>query len=132
MHEFPDLSQLTSGQRDELIRQLFPLVAQVRWLSARVAELEARLSQGSHHSSKPPSSDGLMKKTPSLRQPSGRRAGGQAGHPGRTLERTALPDQILHTACRIALRAVHPCQSPTPASPCGGRYLTYRWSLPRG
>lgn len=96
MHELPDLSQLTSEQKDELIRQLFPLVAQVRWLSARVAELEARLSKGSHNSSKPPSSDGLAKKTQSLRQPSGRRAGGQAGHPGRTLERTALPDKILH------------------------------------
>ena len=97
MHELPDISALTSDQKDELIRQLFPLLAEVRQLTARIAELEARLSKNSHNSSKPPSSDGLAKKTQSLRQPSGKQAGGQAGHPGQTLKRTSEPDEIIHS-----------------------------------
>jgi transposase len=56
MTELPDLSQLTSEQKDEVIRFLFE---EVRKLTARVAELEARLSKDSHNSGKPPSSDGL-------------------------------------------------------------------------
>ncbi len=56
MTELPDLSRLTSEQKDELIRTLFE---QVFTLSSRVAELVARLSKDSHNSSKPPSSDGL-------------------------------------------------------------------------
>ena len=97
MHELPDLLTLTSDQKDELIRLLFPLLAEVRQLTARVAELEARLSKNSHNSSKPPSSDGLAKKTQSLRQPSGKKPGGQTGHPGQTLKRTSEPDEIIHS-----------------------------------
>ena len=67
MQELPDLSRLTHEQKDDLIRMLFPLIEQVRLLTARVEELEARLSKDSPNSSKPPSSDGLTKKTGSLR-----------------------------------------------------------------
>ena len=64
-HELPNLSLLSHEQKDEIIRMLFPLIAEVRRLSARVAELEARLSKDSHNSSKPPSSDGSAKKSSS-------------------------------------------------------------------
>ena len=63
MNEIPDLTTLTSEQKDELIRQLFPLLEEVRKLTARVSELEARVSKNSQNSSKPPSSDGYAKKT---------------------------------------------------------------------
>jgi len=92
MLELPELSTLTHEQKDELIRTLFE---QVLMLSARVAELEARLSKNSHNSSKPPSSDGLSKKPKSLRQASGRKSGGQKGHEGSTLERVGVPDVVV-------------------------------------
>jgi transposase len=95
MHELPDLTTLTTEQKDALICQLFPLLEEVRKLTARVSELEVRLSKNSQNSSKPPSSDGYAKKTQSLRQPSGKKPGGQAGHPGQTLKRISEPDEIV-------------------------------------
>jgi transposase len=95
MNEIPDLTTLTSEQKDELIRQLFPLLEEVRKLTARVSELEARGAKNSQYSSKPPSSDDYATKTQSLRQPSGKKPGGQAGHPGQTLKRISDPDEIV-------------------------------------
>jgi transposase len=65
-------------------------------LQNRVQALEARLSQNSANSHRPPSSDGYTKPDPkSLRKPSGRNSGGQKGHPGATLPPEAKPDGIL-------------------------------------
>jgi transposase len=95
MDEVPDLASLSHEQKDDLIRMLFPLVEQVRRLTARVEELEARLSKDSHNSSKPPSTDGLAKKTRSLREASGKTPGGQAGHEGKTLKRAQHVDEVI-------------------------------------
>ncbi len=107
--QLPNLSSFSHEQKDELIRMLFPLIAEVRRLSARVAELEARLSKDSHNSSKPPSSDGLAKKSSSPSVPSGKKPGGQAGHAGKTLERSARVDTVIdhplpqHCTCGASL-----------------------------
>src|SRR5487761_2187610 len=82
-------------------------------LQARIAELERQLGLNSSNSGKPPSSDGLKKppRVSSLREPSGKQAGGQKGHPGETLRRTETPDTTIHhypqacMACGAALTA---------------------------
>ena len=99
MHELPDLSKLSVAEKEALIYALFEQVKRltmlVQPLSARVDELEGRLRKDSHNSSKPPSSDGLSRKPKSLRVSSGRKSGGQKGHPGNTLRRAATPDVIV-------------------------------------
>jgi transposase len=87
--------------------------AEMAVLQARIAELERRLGLNSSNSGKPPSSDGLKKpaRVRSLRQPSGQKSGGQKGHPGKTLRRSATPDVAIDhypqtcSACGAALTA---------------------------
>lgn len=67
----------------------------VEKLFGEIAELKGRLSKDSHNSSKPPSSDGLQRRTKSLRTQSGVKAGGQVGHPGSTLKKSVRVDHII-------------------------------------
>ena len=98
----------------QLHQQLEVALAQNRLLLERVQELEARLAKDSHNSSKPPSSDGLRRKTKSLRKPSGRKPGGQLGHRGETLHLVAVPDTVVEhrpaacTHCQVALGGSEP------------------------
>jgi transposase len=66
-------------------------------LTAKIVDLEARLSSNSRNSSKPPSSDGYSKPAPkSRRKPSGKKPGGQKGHEGRGFKLPHEPDSIVH------------------------------------
>jgi transposase len=77
---------------------------------ARVQELEARLAKDSHNSGKPPS-DGLARKTKSVRKRSGKKPGGRLGHRGQTLRLVARPDVVVEhrpavcSACQAPLDA---------------------------
>ena len=95
--------------------QIEELTSEVGKLRARVKELEALASKNSKNSSKPPSSDGLKKpnKTTSLRVASGKKPGGQAGHPGNTLKRTDKPDVVVRHELPQCCDA---CQSPLTSS----------------
>jgi len=72
--------------------QVAEQAARIEQLQQRIGELEARLAKDSHNSSKPPSSDPPFKRPPprALRQPSGKKPGGQKDHPGAT--RTLVDD----------------------------------------
>lgn len=81
-------------------------------LNARVQQLEDRLAKNSRNSSKPPASDDppTKPKPKSLRQRSGKKPGGQKGHPGRTLSLVRDPQHVV----------VH---SPEECEGCGGSLL---------
>ncbi len=87
------------------------LLGEVSALRRQVKELKARLALNSTNSSKPPSSDGLAKPVPkSLRTRTGRRPGGQPGHPGQTLQPVVRPDhEIVHRLERCTCGACHGC-----------------------
>src|SRR6187551_1495254 len=79
----------------EQARVIEELRARVAALEAENAELKRRLGMNSTNSSKPPSTDSpFTKPTPkSLRRRSGRKPGGQPGHPGSTLALVNNPNQ---------------------------------------
>src|SRR5215472_16814306 len=92
----------------ELEAENAALREQVTVLAERLHELEARVAKDSHNSSKPPSSDGLARKTKSLRRTSGKKRGGQLGHRGETLRLVATPDMVVeHRPARCSS-----CQAP--------------------
>jgi len=70
------------------------LLERLNRLEAEVKELKGQLSKDSRNSSKPPSGDGFGKRTQSLRRKSDQSSGGQAGHPGQTLEWRSEPDGV--------------------------------------
>src|ERR1700694_970639 len=78
-----------------LVAELLPLKEQLAQANARIKELEDRVAKDSRTSSKPPSSDGLARLPRRSRRSSGKRPGGQAGHPGQTLTMVERPDEVV-------------------------------------
>ena len=87
---------MTGSEKDQ---KIVALEEENKALRSRIAELERRMGLNSNNSSKPPSSDGLKKKThrtKSLRGKSERKTGGQKGHQGQTLEQVINPDKVIN------------------------------------
>jgi transposase len=96
---YEELAALVAVQArviDELRAEVAELKAEVAELRAENTELKRRLGMDSSNSSKPPSSDGLEKKTPrSQRMRSkDRKPGGQQGRAGCSLQPVAVPDRV--------------------------------------
>ena len=88
---------------DELMETLSFKDKEIEKLTDEIAALrdqrdkfKAMLSKDSANSSKPPSTDGFRKaKASSLRERSGKKPGGQFGHPGRTIQFFPNPTKII-------------------------------------
>jgi transposase len=95
----PEESAVVAELREQLavvVGALAQRDAVIAELRAENAELRRQLGLNSGNSSKPPSTDGLAKPAPkSLRGRSGRKPGGQSGHPGSRLEQVSVPDEVL-------------------------------------
>jgi transposase len=112
----PLLEQLAMLRRENAA-----LRAQNGVLQERIRELEARLSQNSSNSSRPPTSDPPQapRKRPVI--PSGRKRGGQPGHPGSF--RALLPVEQVDEIVPVVPEHCRHCQQPFPGTkaPCRGR-----------
>jgi transposase len=105
--EAPGLDQSkpeTVAQCHEVIAQL---VAHNSRLQQQIAALEERLKLDSRNSSKPPSSDGPGRGKRAKRRVSGRRRGGQKGHPGAF--RALLPEGEVDRIVECPTAAVCEC-----------------------
>jgi transposase len=99
----PQKTTLTAEQIriEELEHQVSVLSQMLITLSEKIVLLEEELSyyrtkKDSSNSSVPPSQDPYrVKRTESLRQRSGRKAGGQYGHEGSCLQMTSAPTEII-------------------------------------
>src|SRR5450631_2162682 len=81
---------IESGQ--ERVKELEGVIT---FLQERIKTLESQQAKDSHNSSLPPSSDRFVRAPKSLRQKSGKKAGGQKGHRGHHLRQGEKPDEVL-------------------------------------
>jgi transposase len=92
-------------ENEQLRAQLTALATELTALATELATLRERIGRTSRNSSKPPSSGGPGFKPPERRRGSGRKRGGQQGHPGSGPELLPLEcvDQVVEhrpDACR--------------------------------
>ena len=95
-----EAQQAVIQQQQHVIEELQKQTAE---LADHVHALQERLKKESQNSHLPPSSDRFHRQPKSLRKSSGKKPGGQAGHPGSTLLLSPSPDQVL-------VHAVERCQ----------------------
>ncbi|HJH31145.1 MAG TPA: hypothetical protein C5S50_02920 [Methanosarcinaceae archaeon] len=82
---------------DAVINLIEQLLATIAKQEERIKSLEERINKNSCNSSKPPSTDAYATQKPkpkSRRIKSGKKVGGQKGHPGTTLRMVDNPDEI--------------------------------------
>ncbi len=99
------------------------LLKRVAELEARLRELQAKLGRNASNSSLPPSANPLDAPPPVVKKPTGRKPGGQPGHPAHLRQRLPadkLTSPIVHhvpqacAACHAALPAEPQASDPEP------------------
>ncbi len=107
--------ELISRQQERITlleRDLGLQQQQIAQLTEQVKALHEQLAKDSHNSHLPPSSDRFSRQPKSLRKKSGKKPGGQEGHPGKTLLFSPCPDEVMVHAverceqCQADLRQV--------------------------
>ena len=104
--KFADMQETINFLRTSLsiqAKQISELLERNQQQAERIEELLQKIDEltskgkDSHNSSKPPSSDGYGKKPApkTLKQPSGKKQGGQSGHKGSSLKITREPDYVV-------------------------------------
>ncbi|MBW6519373.1 MAG: IS66 family transposase [ANME-2 cluster archaeon] len=91
----PEVVITLIAEQQKIIEQQ---AARIAVLEERVKLLEEQLNKNSRNSSKPPSTDVFIHEKPkpkSRRKKSGKKAGGQEGHPGTTLTMVDNPDETI-------------------------------------
>ncbi len=79
------------NSQQEQVKVLEGLIASQQ---ERITTLERQQAKDSHNSSLPPSSDRFVRPPKSWRQKSGKKAGGQQGHRGHSLQQIETPDAV--------------------------------------
>ena len=122
-----DWSSWLAGARQLILAQqqeIDQLRNQLTALATELASLRERIGRSSRNSSKPPSSDGPGFKPPERRKGSGRKRGGQLGHPGSGPE--SLPIERVDEVggapprCLPPLRHAAGWRRSRPIAPSGG------------
>jgi transposase len=93
--------------------QCVELLQRIAELEQQVRDLQAQAGKNSTNSSIPPSANPPDAPKPVVKQPTGRKTGGQPGHPGQARLRLP-PERITHVIPLIPDRCEH-CQAPLPA-----------------
>jgi transposase len=91
---------------------------QIADLQAEIRELRSQLNRNSSNSSSPPSVDPPGAPKPVIKTPTGRKPGGQPGHPGHHRQR--LPLERINKIVPYVPTICDHCQAPLPAEPAPG------------
>lgn len=95
VHLLKEKNDWQEARIEELQRRTEQQEQQIEVLSQQVQSLQDHVKKDSHNSSLPPSSDRFSRQKRSLREKSGKKAGGQADHEGKALLQCADPDQVV-------------------------------------
>jgi transposase len=101
-----------------LRRELDAALARIAALEAQVRELLAQVGRNSSNSSTPPSADPPGAPKPVVKTPTGRKPGGQPGHPGH--HRHRLPPERVKIVVPYLPTVCADCRAPLPAEPGPG------------